>query len=81
MAFIRTIAPDEATGALAEIYAAAITRVGKVYGILRVQSLNPAALAASTELYKAVMFAPSPLSRLEREAVAVAVSRANDCFY
>ena len=81
MAYIRIVGPDEATGALAEIYAAAIARAGKVFGILRVQSLNPAVLAASIDLYRAVMFAPSPLSRLEREAVAVAVSRANDCFY
>ena len=81
MAYIRIVGPDEATGALAEIYAAAIARAGKVFGILRVQSLNPAVLAASTELYRAVMFAPSPLSRLEREAIAVTVSRANDCFY
>jgi alkylhydroperoxidase family enzyme len=32
-------------------------------------------------LYRAIMFGDSGLSRAEREAVAVAVSQANDCFY
>ena len=45
------------------------------------QSLNPAVLEASLALYKAVMFGPSPLSRGEREAIAVTVSRSNECFY
>jgi alkylhydroperoxidase family enzyme len=81
MAFIRTIPPEDADGELARLYADAVGRSGRVYRILQLQSLNPAALAASIHLYKAVMFGPSPLSRVEREAIAVTVSRANDCFY
>ena len=49
--------------------------------ILASHSLNPAALAAHVRLYRTVMFADSPLSRVEREAIAVAVSAANDCHY
>lgn len=81
MAYIETIAPDDADGELKRLYDEAIRRAGRVYGILRLQSLNPPVLAASLELYKAVMFGPSPLSRAEREAIAVTVSRSNDCFY
>lgn len=49
--------------------------------ILASHSLNEAALAAHVQLYRTIMFGDSPLSRTEREAIAVAVSAANDCFY
>ena len=49
--------------------------------ILRSHSLNPEALAAHLRLYRTIMFGESPLSRVEREAIAVAVSAANDCHY
>ena len=81
MAFIETTPPDDAQGALASLYDAAVQRAGRVYKILQVQSPNPAALRASMGLYTAVMMGESPLSRVEREAIAVVVSRANDCFY
>ena len=81
MAHIRQIPPAEATGLLKRIYDEAIARAGKVFGILRIQSLNPGALEASMGMYKALMFGPSPLSRSRREMLATVVSRANDCFY
>lgn len=49
--------------------------------ILASHSLNPKALHGHLALYRAVMFGESPLSRVEREAIAVAVSAANDCHY
>jgi alkylhydroperoxidase family enzyme len=81
MAYIETVPPDEVDGRLASLYEAAVKRAGRVYEILRIQSPNPAALEASMRLYTTVMHGPSPLTRVEREAIAVAVSRANDCFY
>ena len=81
MAHIRQVGDREATGRLRKIYDEAIARAGRVFGILRVQSLNPAALEASMGMYKAIMFGPSPLSRAQREMLATVVSRANDCFY
>ncbi len=81
MSWIRTIAPAQATGALKELYDAAIRRAGRVFQILQVQSQNPRALETSLELYKALMHGPSPLSRRQRELIAVVVSRANDCHY
>ena len=81
MAHIHTVAPQDADGPLAEIYADAVQRAGRVFNILRIQSLNPAALDASMRMYLALMRGPSPLPRLEREAIAVTVSRINDCFY
>jgi AhpD family alkylhydroperoxidase len=42
---------------------------------------TPRALLAHFELYRAIMFQASPLSRAAREALAVAVSEANGCSY
>lgn len=81
MAWIKTFSPDEAHGKLRDLYDAAVQRAGRVFQILRVQSVNPRVLEASTELYKTLMHGASPLSRLRREMLAVVVSRANDCFY
>jgi alkylhydroperoxidase family enzyme len=58
-----------------------VARAGKVFGILRVQSLNPPALAASIDLYKALLFGRSVLTRVQREMLAVVVSKVNGCFY
>ncbi|PYV28900.1 MAG: hypothetical protein DMG24_00885 [Acidobacteria bacterium] len=81
MAWITTVEPDEATGELKTEYDAAVRRAGKVFNILKVQGLNPAALHASMELYLATMYGPSGLSRGERELLATVVSWANHCFY
>ncbi len=81
MSWIRLIRPGQATGALKELYDAAIRRAGRVFQILQVQSPNPRALETSLELYKALMHGHSPLSRRQRELIAVVVSRANDCHY
>ena len=81
MPWIRTVAPDEATGRLAKTYQAAIERAGRVFGIVRTMSLAPAILDASMGLYQRVMYAPEGLSRRQREMLATIVSRANDCHY
>ncbi len=81
MSWIRTVGFEAASGRLRELYDAAVRRAGRVYGILRVQSVHPEALDASLELYKVLMHGPSPLSRRERELLAVVVSRANRCHY
>ena len=82
MAWIKTAAPEEATGLLKQLYDAAIKRAGKVFNVIRLQSLRPKVLRASTQLYMELMHSPEgALSRAQREMIATAVSRANDCFY
>lgn len=81
MPWIDTVAPGEAVGRLKELYDAAVARAGKVFGIVRVMSPNPRALEASMGFYRAIMFGPSPLSRRQRELLAVVVSRTNRCLY
>jgi uncharacterized peroxidase-related enzyme len=78
---IRLTDVDEATGPLADEYAAAIGRAGKVFNIVKAMCLNPTVLNRSMALYFAIMFGPSELSRAERELLAVVVSVANDCHY
>jgi alkylhydroperoxidase family enzyme len=47
-----------------------------------IQSLRPDVLQAGLDIYKALMLSDrGPLSRAQREMIAVAVSRANDCQY
>ena len=81
MAHLRLIDEGEATGRLKEQYDAAIGRAGKVFNIVKSMSLNPRVLGPSMDLYRAIMFGPSELSRVERELLAVVVSCANDCHY
>jgi len=81
MPWIKVIEPEDATGELKEEYDAAVQRAGRVFNILKVQSLNPAALRASMQMYRVAMFGPSDLSRAEREMLATVVSWANHCFY
>jgi alkylhydroperoxidase family enzyme len=81
MAWIETIPPEDADGLLREEYERAVRRAGRVYNVLRLSSLDPPVLARWVDLYLAVMYGPSPLSRAEREMVAVAVSQENGCRY
>lgn len=81
MAHIRLTGDDEATGRLAESFAKARERAGRVFHVVRLMSPNPAALDASMGMYLALMHGPSPLSRLDRELLATAVSVLNKCHY
>jgi uncharacterized peroxidase-related enzyme len=78
---LRLIEEGEATGALRAEYDAAMGRAGKVFNIVKAMSLNPETLRAAMDLYRAIMFGDSELSRAERELLAVVVSRTNDCYY
>jgi alkylhydroperoxidase family enzyme len=79
--YIRLIEPDEATGAVAREYDNAVKRAGKVFHIVKAMSPNPGVLRRSMALYGGIMHGPSELSRVERELLAVVVSRENDCHY
>jgi alkylhydroperoxidase family enzyme len=81
MAWIETVGDAEAEGLLGRIFASARSRAGRVFNILRLQSLNPSSLQAGMGLYMGVMFKDSPLSRGQREMLATVVSLANECHY
>lgn len=81
MAWIRMVSYEEATGSLRRQYDQAIQRAGRVFNILRIQSLNPETLLSSIRIYIAVMLGVSGLSRAEKEMIAVVVSATNHCHY
>ncbi len=81
MPWIRQIPIEGATGLLKEELDAAMGRAGRVWRIVHIMSLNPRVLKASMELYKAIMFGPSSLSRVQREMLATVVSAEVGCHY
>lgn len=72
MAYIRyrpedELAPDE--------------RVEDPDNIIQIHAVHPAVMRRHWELYRELMHAPGPLSRRERELIAVRVSALNGCHY
>ena len=81
MAWIRMVGKDDAEGELADLYRSLASGDEPIDHILAIHSLHPRTLRDHLELYRTLMYRPGPLSRREREAVAVAVSAANACHY
>lgn len=81
MSWIQEIELGEAGGELLRIYKSMEKSRGKVSNIMKAQSLNPGAMRRHLALYIHLMLGDSNLSRWEREAIAVAVSEANQCDY
>ncbi len=81
MPHIELIGPDDAEGALLREYEAALRRAGRLWNIVSIQCHTPAILQASMHLYQVIMHGPSPLSRAQREMLAVVTSQVNECHY
>jgi alkylhydroperoxidase family enzyme len=62
-------------------YEAALKRAGRIWHIVSIMSQNPRSMKASMDFYSAIMFGRSPLSRSQREMLAVVVSAVNHCVY
>ncbi|SDY34165.1 uncharacterized peroxidase-related enzyme [Jannaschia faecimaris] len=58
-----------------------VEKLGFVPNVLRAYAFDVDKLNAFTAMYNDLMLAPSGLSKLEREMIAVAVSAENRCFY
>jgi alkylhydroperoxidase family enzyme len=82
MAHIPYVPPDDASPLLAELYRRFGTESGEPPdNIIRIHSLNPHSMTHHVQLYAHLMRGPSPLTRIQREMIAVTVSAVNDCFY
>jgi uncharacterized peroxidase-related enzyme len=81
MPYIQQVSDDDATGDAKRELDLARQRAGRVWNIVRIMTPNPAVLRASMQLYLAIMYGASPLSRQRREMLAVVVSRQNGCVY
>jgi alkylhydroperoxidase family enzyme len=49
--------------------------------IVRIAGYNPKAMEHHISFYRSIMFNKSPLSRVQREMIAVVVSSINKCHY
>ena len=81
MTYIRTVAEEEATGALARAYQQSRQALGRVFETEKLLSLWPEALAMEKRRYQTVILADTNLTRGEKEMIATAVSAANRCAY
>jgi len=72
---------EETTGVARREYDAAMRRAGRIWNIVSVQSQLPEVMRDSMRIYLSIMYGPSPLSRAQREMMAVVTSQANDCHY
>ncbi len=81
MAFIETVAYDNAEGKLKEVYDYLIETRGKLAELHKIQSLDPEAIIRHMDLYVHLMYGKSPLKREQREMIGVIVSISNQCMY
>lgn len=82
MSWIETVPDGEAQGELAELYERVRDPVGGgVDHVMSVHSLHPAGLRAHFELYSSAMRSTASLRKVERELIALVVSRMNGCHY
>lgn len=81
MPFIEVVSDAEAQGAVRRELDRARQRAGRVWNIVRIMTPNAEALRTCMDFYSALMFGESPLSRAQREMLAVVVSKVNHCRY
>src|ERR1700684_4476041 len=66
---------------MAAYFAKCEEKLGFVPNVLKAYAFDMAKLSAFVGMYNDLMLAPSGLSKLEREMIAVAVSAHNRCYY
>lgn len=72
---------DETAGIARREYDAALRRAGRIWNIVSIQCQLPEVMRDSMRIYQSIMFGPSPLTRAQREMMAVVTSQANECHY
>jgi uncharacterized peroxidase-related enzyme len=73
--------PAALTPEMAAYFAKCEEKLGFVPNVLKAYAFDMAKLSAFVAMYNDLMLAPSGLSKLEREMIAVAVSAQNRCYY
>ena len=81
MPWIKQISLEEATGLLKAEFDKALQRAGRVWHIVHIMSINPRVMRDSIQFYITAMMGESPLTRVQREMLAVVVSCENNCHY
>ena len=75
------LAPAELTPAMRAYLDKCMEKLGFIPNVLRAYAFDMPKLEAFVAMYNDLMLAPSGLSKLEREMIAVVVSSANRCYY
>jgi uncharacterized peroxidase-related enzyme len=75
------LAPAKLSPAMQAYFDKCTEKLGFVPNVLAAYAFDNAKLEAFVALYNDLMLAPSGLSKLEREMIAVAVSSQNRCYY
>ncbi len=73
--------PGQLSPEMAAYFTKCEEKLGFVPNVLQAYAFDNAKLAAFVAMYNDLMLAPSGLSKLEREMIAVAVSSHNRCYY
>ena len=73
--------PAELTPAMRAYLDKCMEKLGFIPNVLRAYAFDMPKLEAFVAMYNDLMLAPSGLSKLEREMIAVAVSSENRCYY
>jgi uncharacterized peroxidase-related enzyme len=81
MAWIKTVGRESATGRTKKVYDRILKERGHLANIFIAQGSEPEVLEDHLDLYVHLMIGPGPLSREEREMIAVVVSAANRSAY
>ena len=76
-----SLKPEELTPEMAAYFAKCEDKLGFVPNVLKAYAFDKPKLSAFVAMYNDLMLAPSGLSKLEREMIAVAVSAHNRCYY
>ena len=81
-AWVRTTPDDDGDETQRQAYEQVTDpQTGEPAHIIGVQIANPQAMLDHVAFYRTLMFKSSPLSRRQREMIALVVSTANDCVY
>ncbi|MEM7333589.1 MAG: hypothetical protein AAF490_15980 [Chloroflexota bacterium] len=82
MAWIKVIDPSKATGELKRLYDAVLKKRPKIKQVMQIQSVRPSTMRATNVWYADIMKSEaSPLTRAQREMIAIVVSVENGCLY
>jgi uncharacterized peroxidase-related enzyme len=75
------LSPDKLTPEIAAYFVKCQEKLGFVPNVLQAYTFDMGKLSAFVAMYNDLMLAPSGLTKLEREMIAVAVSAHNRCYY
>jgi len=81
MSHIHVLEYDETSGVGRREYDSAMRRAGRIWNIVAIQSQLPEVMRDSMRLYSSIMFGASPITRAQREMIAIVTSSNNECHY